>query len=115
MYSVFFLGVISFLLALILTPLVRDRFRRWGVVDHPDADRKHHAQPVPRVGGIPLVFAYCCSLGILSLTPLSAGKLVADAMPFAFRFLPAILLIFTTGLLDDIVGLKPWQKLAGQL
>jgi UDP-GlcNAc:undecaprenyl-phosphate GlcNAc-1-phosphate transferase len=115
MYSVLFLGIISFLLALILTPLVRNRFRSWGVVDHPDSDRKHHERPVPRVGGIPLIVAYTCSLGILSLTPLSAGKLVADAMPFALRFLPAVLLIFTTGLLDDLVGLKPWQKLAGQL
>ena len=115
MYSVLFLGIISFLLALALTPLVRNCFRRWGVVDHPDGDRKHHERPVPRVGGIPLIIAYVCSLGLLSLTPLSAGKLVADAMPFALRFLPAILLIFTTGLLDDLVGLKPWQKLVGQL
>jgi UDP-GlcNAc:undecaprenyl-phosphate GlcNAc-1-phosphate transferase len=115
MYSVVFLGLISFLLALILTPVVRDRFRSWGVVDHPDGDRKHHAHPVPRVGGIPLVVAYICSLGILSLTPLSAGKLVVDAMHFGVRFLPAVLLIFGTGLLDDLVGLKPWQKLIGQL
>jgi UDP-GlcNAc:undecaprenyl-phosphate GlcNAc-1-phosphate transferase len=115
MYSILFLGVLSFLLALVLTPLVRNRFRQWGMVDRPDAERKHHDHPVPRVGGIPLLVAYLCSLGLLAFTPLSAGALVADALPFALRLLPAVLLIFATGLLDDLVSLKPWQKLAGQL
>jgi UDP-GlcNAc:undecaprenyl-phosphate GlcNAc-1-phosphate transferase len=115
MYSILFLGFLSFLLALILTPLVRNLFRRWGMVDHPDGDRKHHERPVPRVGGIPLIVAYVCSLGVLSLTGLSAGALVGEALPFALRFLPAVLLVFATGLLDDLVGLKPWQKLAGQV
>ncbi len=115
MYSVIFLGVLSFVLALILTPLVRNRFRHWGVVDHPDDHRKHHGQAVPRVGGIALVIAYVCSLGLLALTPLSAGSIIKTALPFAFRFLPAVLLIFGTGLLDDLIGLRPWQKFLGQV
>jgi UDP-GlcNAc:undecaprenyl-phosphate GlcNAc-1-phosphate transferase len=115
MYSVVFLGFLSFVFALILTPVARNCFRAWGIVDHPDEDRKHHESAVPRVGGIPLIAAYACSLGILALTPLSAGQLVVEALPFAFRFLPAILFIFLTGLLDDLVGLRPWQKLIGQL
>ena len=115
MYSVLFLGVLSFLLALILTPLVRNRFRQWGVVDRPNVERKHHDHPVPRVGGIPLFVAYLCSFGLLALTPLSAGNIVAGALPFALRLLPAVLIVFATGLLDDLVSLKPWQKLVGQV
>ncbi|MGA2150363.1 MAG: hypothetical protein ABSH49_36035, partial [Bryobacteraceae bacterium] len=87
MYSLLFLGVLSFFLALVLTPLVRNRFRRWGMVDRPDAGRKHHDHPVPRVGGIPLFVAYLCSFGLLALTPLSAGNIVAGALPFALRLL----------------------------
>ena len=114
MYSIFFLGVLSFLLALVLTPLVRNRFRRWGVVDRPDSERKQHEHAVPRVGGIPLAVAYLCSLGLLGLSPLSASALVSGALPFAVRLLPAVLVIFATGLLDDLVELKPWQKLIGE-
>ncbi|RXM22327.1 hypothetical protein EO238_24395, partial [Citrobacter sp. AAK_AS5] len=32
-----------------------------------------------------------------------------------WRVLPAIALIFLTGLADDLKGLRPWQKLAGQM
>ena len=115
MYSVIFLGFLSFLLALILTPIARNIFRDWGIMDHPDADRKHHGTAVPRVGGIPVFIAYVCSLGILAFTPLSAGQHILNALPLAIRFIPALLLIFLTGLLDDLIGLRPWQKLVGQL
>lgn len=115
MYSLLFLGLISFLLSFVLTPLVRNRFRQWGVVDRPDRECKHHDHPVPRVGGIPLIVAYLCSFGLLALTPLSAGNIVAGALPFALRLLPAVLIVFATGLLDDLVSLKPWYKLAGQV
>jgi UDP-GlcNAc:undecaprenyl-phosphate/decaprenyl-phosphate GlcNAc-1-phosphate transferase len=114
-YSIIFLGFVSFCLALLLTPVARNLFRKWGFVDHPDADRKHHESPVPRIGGIPLVAAYMCSLGILSLTPLGAGHIIVRALPQALHFLPAVLLIFATGLLDDLVGLRPWQKFLGQI
>lgn len=115
MYSLVFLGVTSFLLSLVLTPLVRNAFRRWGLVDQPDTNRKQHTQPVPRVGGLPLVIAYLCSLGILLLSNLQGAGIVADALPVALRLFPAVVVIFATGLLDDLRGLKPWHKLLGQL
>ena len=115
MYSLLFLGIVSFVLSLLLTPLVRNAFRKWGLVDHPNAERKQHQRAVPRIGGIPLLVSYLCSFGLLLLAHLSAVTLVKDAVPFALRFLPAVLLIFATGLLDDLIGLKPWQKLAGQM
>src|ERR1017187_1771152 len=58
MISVLFVAVISFLLSLALTRLVRDASTRLGLVDLPDYRRKTHHLPVPRTGGVAIVAAY---------------------------------------------------------
>ena len=55
MKILFILGLSSFLVALILTPLCRNLLRSWGMVDRPDQNRKLHTQPVATMGGIPIV------------------------------------------------------------
>ncbi len=55
MFLILTLGVISVVLALILTPVIRDRVGKFGFLDHPDGIRKKHADAVPRVGGIAIV------------------------------------------------------------
>ena len=114
MYSLALLGISSFVLSLLLTPLLRNLARRWGVLDEPDGERKVHVDSVPRLGGIPIVFAYLGAFAALSLLSLSAGTIVSEGLPFALRLLPAVGLIFFTGLLDDLWGLTPVQKLVGQ-
>jgi len=101
----------AFLACLILTPIVRDVFRIYGLVDHPDRARKVHAYPIPRVGGIPIMIAYAFALYQFAgeKTPLT------EYAPMAWKLTPAVLMIFATGLIDDFFGLEPWQKLAGQL
>jgi len=115
MYSLIFLAVCSFLLSFALTPLCRDLFRRWGILDTPGDPRKLHREPIPRVGGIPIAISYAASYGILFLFPLHGGLLIHSQLPFVWRLFPAVSLVFATGLLDDLIGLKPWQKLVGQL
>jgi|HigsolmetaAR201D_1030396.scaffolds.fasta_scaffold11899_2 UDP-N-acetylmuramyl pentapeptide phosphotransferase/UDP-N-acetylglucosamine-1-phosphate transferase len=115
MYSLLLLGLVSFVAALVLTPLVRDLFARLGVVDHPDHSRKLHSHPVPRVGGVAIVSAVLVSYAVLLLSSLNAGDLVASSLPLVWRLLPAAGLVFLTGLLDDLITLRPWQKLLGQV
>jgi len=109
-----FLATCSFGLAFLLTPVLRKCALRWGCVDQPDNVRKMHKTPVPRVGGVPIVLAYAGSFGILLLLPMHDRITVQQAFPLVWKLLPAALLVFVTGLLDDLVGLKPWQKLVGQ-
>ena len=52
---------------------------------------------------------------VLIVSGLRAGTLGIESLPIFFKLAPAAALIFITGLLDDLKGLKPWQKLAGQL
>jgi UDP-GlcNAc:undecaprenyl-phosphate GlcNAc-1-phosphate transferase len=40
---------------------------------------------------------------------------VVQAMPFMTALLPSVLTVFVVGLFDDLFGLKPWQKLTGQI
>jgi UDP-GlcNAc:undecaprenyl-phosphate/decaprenyl-phosphate GlcNAc-1-phosphate transferase len=105
------LALKAFLVCLILTPIVRDIFRSYGIVDQPDRRRKVHAHPIPRVGGIPIAIAF-----VVALYPFSnESRLLTEYLPLAWKMIPAAGLIFAIGLTDDLIGLKPWQKLLGQL
>ena len=112
MYSLLILAISSFLLALLLTPLVRNYSVRRGWVDAPDA-RKVHGAGIPRTGGVAVLAAFVGSYGVLLLLGLKGGTLLDLAM--VWRVAPAVAVIFAVGLIDDLWGLTAWQKLTGQL
>jgi UDP-GlcNAc:undecaprenyl-phosphate/decaprenyl-phosphate GlcNAc-1-phosphate transferase len=114
MYSLAFLVAVSFLLTLLITPVVRNVFRRLGVLDHP-GERKAHPHAIPRVGGVAILLAYTLAYGCILFTHSSTGGKIWNQLGFVMRFLPAALIAFTTGLIDDIWALKAWQKLVGQV
>jgi UDP-GlcNAc:undecaprenyl-phosphate GlcNAc-1-phosphate transferase len=109
--ELFWLALKAFLACLVLTPVFRDIFRSYGIVDQPDRRRKIHAHPIPRVGGIPIFIAYAIALYPFHNAPAA----LTDYLPLIQKLGPAATLIFATGLIDDLVGLRPWQKLIGQL
>ena len=67
------------------------------------------------MGGIPIAIAYVGSFGLLLLSRLNAGSVLGQHLPLVWKLLPAAGLIFATGLIDDLFGLKSWQKLLGQV
>jgi UDP-GlcNAc:undecaprenyl-phosphate GlcNAc-1-phosphate transferase len=115
MYSFLFLAASSLTICLALTPLCRDLFRRAGLLDRPDRRRKIHERPVPRVGGIPIAAAYAGSFLLLLRSPFLAGSVLSLHLALVWKLLPAAGVIFVTGLVDDLIGLKSWQKLFGQM
>jgi UDP-GlcNAc:undecaprenyl-phosphate GlcNAc-1-phosphate transferase len=114
MYSLFILSFIALLLSLALTPLLRDLSLRLGFVDQPDGRRKVHARAVPRMGGVPILVSYAGAYAVLLLLPLRAGNLLQKQSSMIGSVLPPVAIIFLTGLLDDWLDLKPWQKLLGE-
>jgi UDP-GlcNAc:undecaprenyl-phosphate GlcNAc-1-phosphate transferase len=110
--SLLWIGASSFVLSLVLTPICRDVFRSYGVVDRPDQARKLHQNPIPRTGGIAIAISYsACFLWIVP----RLGGLSEHYLQLVRSVLPAAGVVFLVGLIDDLVGLKPWQKLIGQL
>ena len=100
----------AFLISLVLTPITRDIFRSYNVVDRPGR-RKVHAHPIPRIGGIAIATAYLISL--LSIT--SLGVSLPGDNSLAWRLIPGAALIFLTGLLDDFFTFRPLFKLTGEI
>ncbi len=115
MFLILMLGLLAFAFAILTTPVVRDLLGELGFADHPDNIRKFHARPIPRVGGIAIVISYICAFGVVSLAGLQGGSSIDLATPQVVALIPAIAVIFLTGLIDDLIGLKPKQKLAGQI
>ena len=70
---------------------------------------------MPRVGGIPIALSYAGALLIVFLFNPGGGKLYIQHEHLFHVLLPAAAIIFITGLIDDLFGLRAWQKLAGQL
>jgi UDP-GlcNAc:undecaprenyl-phosphate GlcNAc-1-phosphate transferase len=110
--SLLWFAFVSFALSLILTPIFRDIFRSYGVVDQPDQGRKIHKYPIPRVGGMAIACAY---VACFFLVPQFTHNRYESQLSLVWALLPAAGVIFATGVIDDLFGLKPWQKILGQL
>ena len=109
------LGAIAFLISLLLTPLVRDIFLKIGVVDEPDGERKLHRKSIPRVGGIAVFLSYTIAFAVVAIfiNPLNTRDSYSlDSFNWLFA---GMTVIFATGLLDDLLTLRPKQKLFGQM
>jgi len=115
MYSLLFLGVASAFLALFLTPCVRNLAWRFGVVDQPDQQRKFHAAPIPRMGGVAIFASVLGAYCLLLAVRLSSGAIVWEGLPLVVRLLPAFAVVFGIGLIDDVVSLRPWKKLSAEV
>lgn len=115
MFSLLFLASSSFLICFLLTPLVRNFLHRVGILDSPDGGRKLHTQPIPRLGGVPILAAMILSLALFSQAPLQGAAAFRSQWPTLLRLLPAVTLVFLMGVMDDLYGLRPWQKLAGEV
>jgi UDP-GlcNAc:undecaprenyl-phosphate GlcNAc-1-phosphate transferase len=109
MIALFWLAGKAFLIALILTPIIRDISRSFNVVDRP-GHRKVHAHPIPRVGGIAIAISYGVSL--LLLTGSVTGPLTASLHP-VWKLIPGAAIVFVIGLIDDFFSLKPVVKIFG--
>ena len=93
----------SFCLALILTPLVRAFARRFGYVAVPKTDR-WHKKPTAMLGGAAIWLSVVITCLAFSLQT-TYGKFI----------LLASTLLFLVGLVDDLIHIKPYQKLIGQI
>jgi UDP-GlcNAc:undecaprenyl-phosphate/decaprenyl-phosphate GlcNAc-1-phosphate transferase len=97
-------GALAFLLTVLLVPIVIRLCNRWQIFDRP-GPLKIHPHPVPRLGGIAVALALVAS--ILSAEP--------PAAIHAWPFFAALMLVWVTGLVDDVRSLSVLFRLAAQI
>ena len=101
---------ITILLSLRMYPVIIYVNRNKNLMDVPD-DRKIHKEGVPTHGGLGIFIAF--TVAVL-MTGLIKGLVPDDLLKVISLFL-ATLILFFFGLKDDLVGLAPRKKFAGQL
>ncbi len=105
--------VVSFVIVYLLTPLVRELARKFGMVDVPSA-RRINKVPVPRGGGLAVFLGVVISLTLfISFSDVQISPLLPDKVFIELSILSTVLVVI--GLIDDKRGLPPLVKLGGQL
>ena len=99
----FILTLIAALVAAVLTYAVRELAHKIGFVAKPKADR-WHKRPTAMMGGAAIFLA--TALMYTAFVPKTKESLILFA---------GSTFLFIVGLVDDILHIKPYQKLAGQL
>ena len=96
--------VLATVLAMVITPRVREAAIRFGIVDRPDGRLKNHRTAIPYLGGLAICLSFLLALAL------------------SFRFSEEVLgillagsIVVILGLVDDLGQLGPWTKLGGQL
>ena len=92
----------SFFLAALLTYSVREFARKRGIVAKPKSDR-WHKKPTAMLGGI-AIFLTVVIISVLFVPHTAESWVVLGCSSF----------LFFVGLIDDILHIKPYQKLIGQ-
>src|SRR5581483_10511793 len=95
--------LVSFGLAVVLTPLVRMAARRFGFVAKPKIDRCHK-KPTAMLGGVAMWASVI--LTYLVFIPHNAQSWVVVC---------SASFLFWVGVVDDWLHIKPYQKLIGQV
>ncbi len=121
-----YIGVlaVAFIIALVTTPIMRWLAVSNGIVDRPDP-RKVHRTPVAYLGGVAvfmgivggIAYSYVATiypgLGLIDFSISHGSTLIPEAVPISV--LLGMTVIMLLGLIDDVVGIEPRLKIAGQL
>jgi UDP-GlcNAc:undecaprenyl-phosphate/decaprenyl-phosphate GlcNAc-1-phosphate transferase len=94
------------------TPVVRALSIRLGWIDRP-SDRKVHPKPTPTAGGLAILAGVAAAIVASRILP--GLRAIHEASSDQDAALAAGLLIVAVGLLDDVKGVSPLGKLAGQV
>ena len=86
----------------ITVPLLRSVAFKLDLYDKPDEERKLHTEYIPTLGGVALFLAFFIGFSISGF----AGQMQGYSY-----FAAGMLMLFFTGMKDDLVGLSPSKKL----
>lgn len=98
--------ITSLIISLVSIPQIILISSRKRLFDVPDSDRKIHSRIVPNLGGVGIFFAFITTASLF-IQPAAFAK---------WNFIIAsCLLLFLTGIMDDMISLSPSKKFLAQL
>jgi UDP-GlcNAc:undecaprenyl-phosphate GlcNAc-1-phosphate transferase len=102
----------AYLISIALIPLVRHVAVHRKLLDLPDDVRRRHERPIPRLGGVGVFVSVLVIVAIGAVLDERAHLVVL--LPFIASIAVGATILFLTGLVDDIVGVRPLVKLVAQ-
>lgn len=105
MINTYYIVFIAIIVSFISTPLVRKFAIFIRAIDVPKDERRVHKKPIPKLGGLAIYLGFIVAL-ILKKGPITKPET---------GILLGSLIIVIGGFLDDLLDLKPWQKLLFQI
>ncbi len=103
--------VAALIITLLLTPVCRGVAIRLKVYDMPDRRLKPHGKPIPYLGGL----AMCLGIAVPLVLAMHFDSVADSTARALWGVLIAAVLITITGLVDDLVSVKPIVKIAAQV
>ncbi len=107
-------SAVALVVSLAVTPIVRLVAERRGLLDEPDAERKVHEFPVPRLGGLAIAIAFAVAIGFAAIATndLTGEFLRPNRAP---AILAGAALLVIVGVIDDVRGMRAMVKLLWQV
>ena len=102
----------AYLISVALMPFVHRAALHHKLLDRPDDRRRRHELPIPRLGGVAVFLSVLIVAGAGAVLDESAH--VSVLLPFIASIAIGATILFVTGLVDDIVGVRPLVKLVAQ-
>lgn len=111
-------GLASFILVILLTPLVRQFSIAKGIVDQPGG-RRINQLPIPRMGGLAIVAGFWLTVLIFAIFQPEllnfSGQTILGLDRNLFGVLLGSAILASAGAIDDVRGLSPAAKLFAQI
>lgn len=108
--------LIAFITAFVITPYTIRLAKKVGAVDLPE-DRRINKKPMPRLGGIAVISGFLLSVIYLVISMGLEGKInfLEDSLyKKLLGIFGGMIILGITCYIDDVKGIKPLTKLAGQ-
>jgi UDP-GlcNAc:undecaprenyl-phosphate GlcNAc-1-phosphate transferase len=106
--------VSAWIFSLAATWLCKKLALRLGIVDKPDTTVKTHKHPVAYLGGVGILVGLV--VGVLAGIGIIQGQVGFEtSLKWLLGIIAGTFIACFVGLVDDILNIKPWQKMLGQV
>ncbi len=113
MVAVYSIIGITFVFAIILTPVTIKLAHRFNLVDVPSDNRRIHKKPMPRIGGVAIVLSMAIGFFIYYLFTRNIESIALDRKFVGYAL--GAFVIALMGIIDDIFNLRARYKFIFQL